>query len=111
MGEPLDIFGRPLEERRLLVCVGPCCDREGRASATLAALRRLLAETGLREASIGAASCVRRHCLGNCGAAPLAQVLPDDVWHCNLSAQDLLHVYERQVLRRRRKRVRDDAES
>jgi len=99
MSEPLDIFGRPVEDRRLLVCVGPCCDREGRASANLAALQRLLIDRGLERVGIGVASCVRRHCLGNCGTEPLAQVLPGDVWHRGLTAERLLWIYQRLVVR------------
>lgn len=94
----LDIFGRPASARRLLVCTGPCCDRLGQASATLAALRKLLAERGFAEAEVGSASCVRRSCLGKCSGEPLAQVQPDDTWYHDLSSESLLRIYEQHVL-------------
>jgi (2Fe-2S) ferredoxin len=100
MNEPLDIFGRPLEDRRLLICVGPCCDREGRASAQLAALQRLLIAHQMDRESRGVASCVRRHCLGNCGSEPLAQTQPDNVWRRELTPERLLRIFERLVYRR-----------
>lgn len=95
MKEQLDIFGRPLSERRLVVCAGPCCDREGRASANLAALQELLVAHGLHES---AASCVRRNCLGKCTSEPLARVLPDDVVYRGLTGETLLLIFARHVL-------------
>lgn len=100
MEEPLDIFGRPAQERRLLVCTGPCCDGAGRASAQLAALRRLLVQRGLNEESVAGASCVRRSCLGKCSGEPLAHVLPDDIWYRDLTSENLLRIYEQHVLNR-----------
>jgi (2Fe-2S) ferredoxin len=101
MGEPLDIFGRPVEDRRLVICTGPCCDRDGRASEHLAALRSLLIGRGLSEAIIGVASCVRRNCLGKCCSEPLAHVMPDDIWYHDLTGETLLRIFEQHVLNRR----------
>jgi (2Fe-2S) ferredoxin len=84
-----------------LVCIGPICDHDGRASTNLAGLQQLLADRGLGEASVGVASCVRRHCLGNCRGEPLAQVLPDDIWYHRLTAENLLRIYAQHVLERR----------
>jgi len=95
-----DIFGRPLAERRLLVCTGPCCDRFGHASTHLSALRELLLTRGLTGESVGSASCVRRSCLGKCTGEPLAQVQPDNFWYHNLSSENLLRIYELHVLNR-----------
>jgi (2Fe-2S) ferredoxin len=99
MKEQLDIFGRPLAERRLVVCAGPCCDREGRASANLAALRALLERRRLHEGV--PASCLRRNCLGRCSTEPLARVLPDDIVYRGLSGEILAMIFERHVLNHR----------
>jgi (2Fe-2S) ferredoxin len=96
----LDIFGRPVAERRLLICTGPCCDRSGHASAHLAALRELLVQRGLRGSDVGSASCVRRSCLGKCTDEPLARVQPGNVWYHHLSSENLLRIYEQHVLNR-----------
>ncbi|MBY6240227.1 ferredoxin [Methylosinus sp. Sm6] len=100
MGEPLDIFGRPVEDRRLVICTGPCCDRDGQASENLAALKNLLIRNGLSEETIGLASCVRRNCLGKCCSEPLARVTPDDVWYHELTGENLLRIFEQHVLKR-----------
>jgi (2Fe-2S) ferredoxin len=98
----LDIFGRPAAERRLIICTGPCCDRLGQASAHLDALRALLLAGGLAVDSVGAASCVRRSCLGKCTGEPLALVKPDNVWYHDLSSENLLQIYEQHVLNRQK---------
>jgi (2Fe-2S) ferredoxin len=94
----LDILGRPAVVRRLVVCTGPCCNRLGQASAHLAALRALLVARGAAEESAGAASCVRRSCLGKCSGEPLAHAMPDDVWYRALSGESLLRIYQRHVV-------------
>ncbi len=94
----LDIFGRPASARRLLICTGPCCDRLGLASAHLEAFRNLLAEKGFAQPLVGAASCVRRSCLGKCSGEPLARVEPDGVWYRGLSSTNLLQIYEQHVV-------------
>jgi (2Fe-2S) ferredoxin len=94
----VDIFGRPVAERRLLICTGPCCDRFGHASAHLEALRALLMARGLTGDGVGRASCVRRSCLGKCTGEPLARVQPDNFWYHQLSSENLLRIYEQHVL-------------
>lgn len=93
-----DIFGRPALERRLVICTGPCCDRLGNASAHLNDLRTLLRRRASTEQRIDKGSCVRRSCLGKCSGEPLAYVQPDDVWYHDLSADNLLRIYEQHVL-------------
>jgi len=91
----------PAAPRRLLICTGPCCDRSGSATAHLASLRALLRDKGLMDAGVGGISCERRSCLGKCSGEPLARVQPDDVWYHDLSAENLLRIYEQHVLNRR----------
>lgn len=93
-----DIFGRPAMERRLVICTGPCCDGQGKASAHLEALRTLLRLRALAEQRVDKGSCVRRSCLGKCSGEPLACVQPDNVWYHDLSAENLLRIYEQHVL-------------
>jgi (2Fe-2S) ferredoxin len=97
-----DIFGRPVAERLLLICTGPCCDRFGDASAHLEAFRELLLARGFAAgpAGAGASSCVRRSCLGKCTGEPLALVKPDNIWYHQLSSENLLRIYEQHVLNR-----------
>jgi (2Fe-2S) ferredoxin len=99
-----DIFGRPAAERRLFICTGPCCDRSGRASAHLEALRALLMAGGhaVDSSAIASASCIQRSCLGKCTGDPLALVKPDNVWYHELSGENLLRIYEQHVLNRQK---------
>jgi (2Fe-2S) ferredoxin len=96
----LDIFGRPVAERRLLICTGPCCDRLGHASAHLSVLRERLIAQVLAGDDVGSVSCVRRSCLGKCTGEPLARVQPDNIWYRHLSSEHLLQIYEQHVLNR-----------
>jgi (2Fe-2S) ferredoxin len=98
MAAPRDTPGGPASGRRLLVCTGPCCDRNGHASAHLADLRALLLARGLGPAGVGSAACVRRSCLGKCTGEPLAHVVPDDVWYVSLSDASLLRIYDQHVV-------------
>jgi (2Fe-2S) ferredoxin len=95
MAAPLDIPAGPADGRCLLVCTGPCCDRNGRASAHLADLRALLLVRGL---GVGSAACVRRSCLGKCTGEPLAHAVPDDVWYRSLSGASLMRNYDEDVV-------------
>ncbi len=81
-----------------MVCTGPCCDRLGRASAHVAALRELLLARGLGADGIGSAACVRRSCLGKCTGEPLAHVVPVDVWYQSLSGASLMRIYDEHVV-------------
>jgi (2Fe-2S) ferredoxin len=96
----LDIFGRPVAERRLLICTGPCCDRSGDASAHLGVLRELLLAREKTGDGAAAVSCIQRSCLGKCTGDPVARVQPDNFWYHHVSAENLLLIYEQHVLNR-----------
>jgi (2Fe-2S) ferredoxin len=95
LGETIDL---PTLARRLVICTGPCCDHLGKASVHIEELRLLLAARASMEQRIDKGSCVRRSCLGKCSGEPLAHVQPDDVWHRDLSTENLLRIYEQHVL-------------
>jgi len=96
-----DIFDRPAELRRLMICTGPCCNRTGEAQVFLDELRLKLLDNGLDKDMVGEASCVRRSCLGKCTGEPLAYVHPDGVWYHKLSGENLLLILREHVLNRR----------
>jgi (2Fe-2S) ferredoxin len=96
-----DIFNRPAEARRLLICTGPSCNQSGDAQVFLDELRAKLLAERLDEEMVGEASCVRRACLGKCTGEPLACVHPDEVWYHNLSGENLLLILRDHVLNRR----------
>lgn len=96
----MDIFDRPAAARRLMICTGPCCNRNGEAQVFLDELRTKLIASKLDQAMIGEASCIRRSCLGKCTGEPLAYVEPDGVWYHSLSGDNLLLILCRHVLGR-----------
>jgi len=93
-----DIFDRPPAPRRLMVCTGPCCNKDDVAKLFLDELRMRLLDAREREDVIGEASCVRRSCLGKCTGEPLAYVHPDGVWYHQLSVENLLLILRHHVL-------------
>ncbi len=96
-----DIFNRPAEARRLLICTGPCCNNSGMAEVFLGQLRQGLLAEGLDEAMIGQASCVKRSCLGKCSGEPLAFVHPEGIWYHHLSGENLLKILRQHLLENR----------
>jgi len=93
-----DIFNRPAEARRLLICTGPCCNSSGLAEVFLGQLREELLAEGLNEAMAGQASCVKRSCLGKCSGEPLAFVDPEGIWYHRLSGPNLLKILHQHLL-------------
>ncbi len=93
-----DIFNRPAEARRLLICTGPCCNSDGLAEIFLSHLREGLLAEGLDETMIGQASCVKRSCLGKCSGEPLAFVHPEGIWYHRLSGENLLKIFRHHLL-------------
>lgn len=61
---------------RLLVCIGPRCDAEGRGSALLQALREALGAAHADDLAAGRVSCVTRDCLRHCTRDPIVRVEP-----------------------------------
>lgn len=96
-----DIFGLPAEQRRLVICTGPCCNKTGDAQALLDGLHDTLRSTKMDEAMVGQASCVRKACLGKCTGEPLAYVHPEGIWYHGLSVENLLLILHDHVLGRR----------
>ena len=70
---------------RLLVCVGPRCDEEGRGSALLALLRgRLAAAKGV--------ACVPRECLRVCTREPVVRLEPSGEVLANPDIDELVQL-------------------
>lgn len=93
-----DIFDRPAALRRLLICTGPCCNKNGVAKLLLDELRTKLLNAMNGDDLVGEATCVRRACLGKCTGEPLAYVHPEGVWYHHLSAGNLLLILRDHVL-------------
>jgi len=98
---PRDIFNRPAETRRLVICTGPCCNKTGDAQAYLDGLRQMLVAARLDEHMVGHGSCVQRACLGKCSGEPLAYVEPDGIWYHQLSSANLFAIVEEHVMKQR----------
>ena len=93
-----DICDRPAAPRQLMICTGPCCNKDDTARLFLNELRsRLLAAIESKDL-VGETSCVRRSCLGKCTGEPLAYVHPDGVWYHKLSVENLLLILRSHVL-------------
>ncbi len=75
---------------RLLVCVGPRCDAEGRGRALAAALREKLAADptdAVRKISVST-----RDCLRSCTREPIVRIEPSGDVFSNPTAEDLLRL-------------------
>jgi (2Fe-2S) ferredoxin len=93
-----DIFGHPAEPRRLVICVGPCCNKNGDADSYIEALAGALRASGMDQTMAGQASCVRRACLGKCTGEPLAYVDPDGTCYHKLNVENLLRILRDHLL-------------
>ncbi len=72
---------------RLLVCVGPRCDAEGRGRALLSALREALAADAGAAARI---SITTRDCLRGCTRDPVVRLEPSGDLFSNPTVDELL---------------------
>jgi NADH:ubiquinone oxidoreductase subunit E len=61
---------------RLLVCVGPRCDAEGRGRALLAAIEEALAAAMANEIAAGRLAVETRDCLRLCTRDPVVRIEP-----------------------------------
>lgn len=93
-----DIFDRQAAQRRLLICIGPCCNSTGDAQMLLERLRAELLDARMNAETVADASCVRRSCLGKCTGEPLAYVHPEGIWYHRLTVENLLRILREHVL-------------
>jgi hypothetical protein len=70
---------------RLLVCIGPCCDAEGRGHALLAALREALA-------GAEGVACVARGCLRVCTRDAIVRLEPSGEIFANPTIEELMRI-------------------
>ena len=75
-------MSEPPQECRLLVCVGPRCDAEGRGTALLARLRDLLKDAA-------GVSCQSRDCLRLCTGEPAVRLEPSGDVFANPDPEEL----------------------
>jgi len=80
---------------RLLVCVGPRCDAEGRGRALLAALREELAANPDAAARI---KVTTRDCLRACTRDPIVRLEPSGDLFSDPTVEDLLRAASAAVL-------------
>jgi (2Fe-2S) ferredoxin len=80
---------------RLLVCVGPRCDAEGRGRALLAALREELAANPDAAARI---KVTTRDCLRACTRDPIVRLEPSGELFSDSTVEDLLRAAGAAVL-------------
>jgi len=93
-----DIFDRQAAQRRLLICIGPCCNSTGTAQMLLEGLRAELVQARLNADLVSEASCVRRSCLGKCTGEPLAYAHPEGTWYHRLTVENLVRILREHVL-------------
>lgn len=77
---------------RLLVCVGPRCDAEGKGRALLASVEACFGATFADEVSSGALSIATRDCLRLCTRDPVVRFEPSGDALSNPSQDELLRL-------------------
>lgn len=75
---------------RLLVCVGPNCDAQGRGRALLAAVQDALASSFREELATGQLAVTTRDCLRHCTREPVVRFEPSGDAFSNPALDDLL---------------------
>jgi (2Fe-2S) ferredoxin len=81
--------------KHVFICTyGPYCGFDGDTEGLLKALKRRVAEAGLREE----VRINRSGCLNQCGHGPNVVVYPDDVWYCGVQAEDAGEIFESHIL-------------
>lgn len=77
---------------RLLVCVGPRCDAEGRGRALLARLQEALTTAFPSPEQAARISCSTRDCLRHCTQDPVMRVEPSGDVFAGPAIDDLLRL-------------------
>jgi (2Fe-2S) ferredoxin len=77
---------------RLLVCIGPRCDAEGKGSAQLAALSDAVKEAFADEIAAGRVALSTRDCLRHCTTDPVLRVEPSGEVFAGARIEDLLRL-------------------
>jgi NADH:ubiquinone oxidoreductase subunit E len=77
---------------RLLVCVGPRCDAEGKGRALLASALEMLAQEFARELASGRIAIATRDCLRLCTRDPVVRFEPSGDALSNPSLDELMRV-------------------
>ncbi|NEO29393.1 MAG: (2Fe-2S) ferredoxin domain-containing protein [Symploca sp. SIO3C6] len=73
--------------KRVTVCQGSCCRRQG-AAAVLAAFKKLLLQDNITIAS---------GCLGQCGNGPMILVEPEMIWYSRVHPDEVPAVVKRHL--------------
>ncbi len=79
---------------RLLVCIGPRCDAQGRGSALLAQARSALAAQFGDALASGRIACDTRDCLRLCTRDPVVRFEPSGDAFSNPKIEDLLGCFD-----------------
>ena len=77
---------------RILICVGPNCDAEGKGLALLAKLQIALQATFPDDLKAGRIVCAARDCLRLCTRDPVVRFEPSGDAYSNPAVDDLLHI-------------------
>ena len=77
---------------RLLVCVGPRCDAEGKGRALLASVEKRFTEAFSPELASGALAIATRDCLRLCTRDPVARFEPSGDALSNPSLDELVRL-------------------
>ena len=78
------------DDTRILVCVGPRCDAEGRGSALLAKLRTALQERHADALAEGRLTLATRDCLRLCTRDPVVRLEPSGEAFSHADADETL---------------------
>ena len=89
-----DAAPTPTTPVRLLVCVGPRCDAEGRGRALLQALDDALSVTFAHELQTGRLSVATRDCLRLCTRDPVVRLEPSGDAFSNPSVDEVLRLVD-----------------
>lgn len=87
-----NVIASPPPPTRLLVCVGTCCDAQGKGRALLASLQDALEAAFPNELRDGRITCLPRACLRVCTRDPVVRVEPSGDVFSNPSVEELVRL-------------------